>query len=168
MAWPFLTYSELIRGQHKKQDDSTEVKTDGDDITDLQGVFSMLEKIEMERAKHMQENDDSATAQFWAGLGTMLWTAGKGYLRNRYCTEEEEVRAMIEELVDEQETLEDNEAVKAFNELRSLMKFLQKEHSRGPLGMIIDGDVAIAEGWLKNLHKRIKKKAKRLAVKLLC
>ena len=164
-AWPFLIYSQLNGGQ---QDDSTEMKTADDDIADLQGVFNILEEIEMERAKQMQENDDSAMAQFWAGLGTAFWTAGKGYLKNRYCTQEAEVRAMIEELVDEQEILEGNEAVKAFNELRNLVKFLQKETSRGPLGMVIDGDVAKAEGWLKNLHKRIKKKAKRLAVKLLC
>ena len=163
-----MNYKELIEGLiNKVQDNSAEVESNEDDISDLQGIFSMLEQIEVEKAKQMQNVDDSATAQFWAGVGTTLLNAGKGYLRNRYCTQEAEVRAMIEELVDEQE---DNQAVEqrndnTFTELRNLVNTLNQMTNQQ---MIIDGDVAKAEGWFKKLRKSIKKKAKKLARKVLC
>ena len=125
-----ITYKELIEDLiNKATDVSAEVESDDDDITDLQGMFNLLEQIEMEKAKQMQDDEDGAKAQFWAALGPVLWKARKGYLKNRYCNQEAEVRAMIEELVDEQETLETNEGAEEennnrFTELKNLVNTL--------------------------------------------
>ena len=170
-----INYKELFEELiNKAKHVSAEVESDDDDITDLQGIFNVLQQIEMEEAKQMQNDDDnSATSQFWKGLGKVLWTAGKGYLRNKYCTQEVEVRAMIEELVDEQETSEDNEAVEedsndTFTELKTLVNSLNQMTEKIRPLQVIDGDIAKAEGWFKKLHKSIKKKAKKLARKVLC
>ena len=169
-----VNYRELLeRLVSKVQDDSAEVESDEDDITDLQGLFSVLEQIEVEKAKQMQYDEDGASAQFWAGLGTTLLNAGKGYLRNRYCTQEAEVRAMIEELVDEQE---DNQAVEqddddSFTKLKNMVNTLNqisKKLSQFQASMVIDGNYAKAEGWFKKLRKSLKKKTKKLARKVLC
>ena len=173
-----INYKELFEELiNKAKHVSAEIESDDDDITELQGIFNVLQQIETEKAKQMQNGDDnSAAIQLWKGLGRVLWTAGKGYLRNKYCTQEVEVRAMIEELVDEQETSEDNEAVEedsndTFTELKNLLNShnqmttkLMQFHTSG----IIDGDAAKVEGWFKKLRKSIKKKAKKLARKVLC
>ena len=167
-------FEELV---NKAKHVSAEVESDDDDTTDLQGIFNVLQQIEIEKAKQMQNDDDnSAIVQLWAGLGTALWSAGKGYLRNKYCTQEEEVKAMIEELVDEQETSEDIEAVEedsndTFTELKNLVNSLNQmtnKQMQVRTLQLIDGDVAKAEGWFKKLRKSIKKKAKKLARKVLC
>ena len=157
-----LNYKELIENLEEDLS-AAEVESD-DDIADLQGVFNILEQIETEKAKAMDE--DSAIAQLWGSLGKILWKTGERYLRNRYCTKEEEMRAMIEELVDEQETSKNNQAVEqgigdSLNELRNLMKYLR-------VHMVTDGDVATAEGWFKKVRKSIKKRAKKVARKVLC
>ena len=168
-----ITYKELIEELiNKATDVSAEVESDDDDITDLQGMFSLLEQIEMEKAKQMQDDEDGAKAQFWAALGPVLWKAGKGYLKNRYCNQEAEVRAMIEELVDEQETSETNEVAEEennnrFTELKNLVNTLNYMGKKRFL-QIIDGDVVKIEGWFKKLRKSLKKKAKKLARKVLC
>lgn len=161
-------YNELFKGlTNKAKGVLAEVESDDDDISDLQGIFNVLEQIEM--AKQMQnDDDDSAMVQFWAGLGTALWNTGKGYLKNRYCSQEAEMRAIIEELVDEQETSEAEEGNSGtFTELRNLVNSLNEMTKLRPL-MVIDGDVAKSEGWFKKLRKSIKKKAKKLARKVLC
>ena len=144
---------------------SAEVESDDDDISDLLGIFNVLEQIEMEKAKQMGYDDNNANAQFWGALGTTLWNTGKVYLKNKYCSQEAEVRAMIEELVDETES---NEAVEEdnndnFTELKDLVNSLNLMNKIRPL--IIDGDVANAEGWFKKLRKSVKKNLKKKAIK---
>jgi hypothetical protein len=173
--YPFpINYKELFEGLVNKEK-HVSAKAESDDIdddviTDLQGMFSVLEQIEVEKAKQMQYDDNSVKAQLWGGLGTVLWKTGKGYLKNRYCTQEADVRAMIEELVDE--TLDNNEAVEEddddkFTELRNLVNSLNQMDKKFQ-SLIIDGDVAMAEGWFKKVRKSIKKKAKKVARKVLC
>jgi hypothetical protein len=173
--YPFpINYKELFEGLvNKEKHVSAEVESDDIDddvITDLQGMFSVLEQIEMEKAKQMQYDDNGAKAQLWGGLGTILWKTGKGYLKNRYCTQEAEVRAMIEELVDE--TSDDNEDAEEdndkFTELRNLIDSLNQLKMQLNQFQVIDGDVAMAEGWFKKVRKSIKKKAKKVARKVLC
>ena len=169
-----MNYKELFEELiNKAEHASAEVESDDDDITDLQGMFNVLEQVEMEKAKQMQYDDNNANAQFWGGLGKTLWKYGKVYLKNRYCSQEAEVRAMIEELVDE---TEGNEAVEEDNndnltELKNLVNSLNLMNKKlmqlRPLS-IIDGDIAKAEGWFKKLRKSIKKKAKKVARKVLC
>ena len=93
--------------QDDQESDGDDDDNDDDDLADIQGIFNVLAQVEMERAKEM--DDKSATAQFWKMLGKTLWNAGKGYLKNKYCTEEQEVRAMLQELIGEQEMPEDDE-----------------------------------------------------------
>ena len=166
-----LNYKELFEDiVDNVKHTSAEVESDDDDISDLLGIFNVLEQIEMEKAKQMGYDDNNANAQLLGALGTTLWNAGKVYLKKRYCSQEAEVRAIIEELVDETKS---NEAVEEdnndnFTELKNLVNSLNLMNKIRPLS-IIDGDVANAEGWFKKLRKNLKKNAiKKVARKVLC
>ena len=134
-----------------------------DDITDLQAVFNVLAQVDIEKAKAM--DDKRAMAQFWKGLGSSLWNAGKSYFKNKYCTEEQEMKSILQEVTGQQAmqdkdneiTAEDDDKVKA--ELQSLFSALKKVEAK----MMQDGenDNVIAEGWWKKLSRRIKKGAKK-------
>ena len=160
-------FTALLQSLDRTEDDQED--DDDDDLADIQGVFNVLAQVEMERAKGL--NDKSATAQFWGILGNALWKAGKGYLKKKYCTEEQEVRAMLQDLISEQEIPEDDDdddaGGDALAELQTLFNALKNVEAK----MMQDGMTdknAEAEGWWKKVRRWAKKKVKHSTKKYLC
>ena len=158
-----------------EDDQETDDDDDEDDgtVADLQGVFNVLAQVEAEKAR-VQGDKNMAMAQFWGGLGGVLVKAGKGYLKNKYCTEEQEVRAMLQELIGEQgiEEVENDEDEgdgddKASAELQTLFNVLKKIEAKVMQDDTSD-DSAKAQGWFKKLRRWAKKKVKKVAKKYLC
>ena len=174
-AWPYnnyykslytgKTYNEKARAlleslagaEQDPDSDDTNNDDDDDDIADLQAVFNVLERVDKERAA---VSGNSATAQFMGMLGGTVWNHAIGYLKNKYCTEEQEVRAMVQELIGEQGEDDDTEDTigddKARAELQTLFSALKMVKAK----MMQDKNDANMEGWFKKLRKSIKKKAK--------
>ena len=146
-------FESLTTAQHQSLDDAND--NDDDDIADLQAVFNVLEQASKERAA---ANGNDAMAQLLEGS---VWNLAKGYLKNKYCTEEQEVRAMVQELIGKQS--EDDDANdskegddKARAELQTLYSALKKIEAK----MMQDKSDAKIEGWFKKLRRSLKKKAK--------
>lgn len=155
--------------------EGSEDDTDNDDddgtVADLQGVFNVMAQVEEEKARQ-QHGKNMAMAQIWEGLGSALWSAGKGYLKKRYCTEEEEVRAMLQELIGEQGAQDDEDDDgdsddKVRTELQTLFNALKKVEAKVMQDDSSD-DTAMAEGWWKKAKRWVNKKAKGLTKKYLC
>ena len=174
-AWPYSNYYNTGRPHYEKavalleslasaqqgqgsESVSNNDDTDDDDIADLQAVFNVLAQVEVEKAA---ANGNSVMAQFMGTLGGTLWNTAKGYLKNKYCTEEQEVRAMLQELIGDQDEGDDSEDVgegddKERAELQMLFNALKMAEAK----IMQDKNAAKAEGWWKKLRKSIKKKAK--------
>ena len=144
--------------QGQNFDDENDDDDDDDDIADLQAVFNVLEQVDEEKAA---ANGNSATAQLTGMLGGTVLNLAKGYLKNKYCTEEQEVRAMVQELIGEQSEGDDSDDArdrddKLRAELQTLFKALKMVEAK----LMQDESNARIEGWLKKLRKSIKKRAK--------
>ena len=128
---------------------------DDGDIADLQAVFNVLEQVDKEKAA---ANGNSATAQLTGILGGTVLDLAKGYLKNKYCTEEQKVREMVQKLIGEQSESVDarDKNEKARAELQTLFKALKMVEAK----LMQDESDARVEGWLKKLRKSIKKRAK--------
>ena len=153
-----------------ENDQDTDDDEDDGTVANLQGLFNVMAQVEVEKAKQQQDKN-VAMVQFWGGLGSVLWNAGKGYLKKRYCTEEEEVRAMLQELIGEQEVQDDEDDGdgddKVRTELQTLFNALKKAEAKVMQDDTSD-DTAKAEGWFKKLKRWAKKKTKGLTKKYLC
>lgn len=136
-----------------------------DDIADLQALFNVLEQVETEKAKAM--DDKSVKAQFWKQLRRTLWSAGKKYVRNRYCYEEQNMKAMLQELTGQHEMQDESNEVtaeeddRALAELQSMFSALKNIEAK-----MQDG--AMAEGLFKKIRKFLKKGTKRFIKSYLC
>ena len=149
------------------------VEEEEDDMAELEGFVNVMAQVDIEKANVM--DDKSAMAQFWKGIGKVLLKTGKTYLRNKYCSEENKMREMMEELVGEQGIQgEENEATEeeddeALAELQNLLSALKKVEAK-----IMQGEAtteesnATTEGWWKKLRKSLKKNVKKVAKGYLC
>ena len=164
--------SALFQALVSTEDDQDTDDDDEDDgtVADLQGVFNVMAQVEAEKARQ-QRNKNVAMVQLWGGLGSALWSAGKAYLKRRHCTEEEEVRAMLQELIGEQGVQDDEDAGdgddKARAELQTLFNALKKVEAKVMQDDSSD-DTAKAEGWWKRVKRWAKKKIRGATRKYLC
>ena len=140
-----------------------------EDIATLQGVFNVLALMENERAKAM--DDEGARAQLWRGLGRSLWKTGRRYLRRRYCSEELEVKAMLQELVGEEGVPEDDEEEgdgELLANLQTLFSALKKAEAKVMQDDTTGDDKAKVEGWLKRVRRWASRTTRRLTRRYLC
>ena len=153
-----------------KDDQDSEDDEDDGTVADLQGIFNVMAQIELEKATQ-QHNKNVAMAQFWGGIGRALWNAGKGYLKRKYCTEEEEMRVMLQELVGEQgvqdEQDDGNDDIKARAELQTLFNALKKVDAKVMQDDSFD-DTVKAEGWWKRARRWARKKIRGATRRYLC
>ena len=159
---------------------STEDDQDSDDdeddgsVADLQGIFNVMAQAEVEKAKQ-QRNKNVAMVQIWKGLGGALWRVGKSYLKKKYCTEEEEVRAMLQELIGEQGGQDDQDDQddggdddnKALTELQTLFNALKKVEAK-VMQDVSSNDTAKTQGWWKRAKRWARKKIRGATRKYLC
>ena len=140
------------------------------------GVFTVLEQVNTEEARAMDSN--YAMSQFWKTAGKLLWKVGKNYLRRKYCSsEEQQMRAMLQELVGEQgmadEDFDDDDEDmgdgdgKAIAELQTIFSALKKAEAKMK-GFTMDDDKATTEGWWKKARRWASKKIKGATKKYLC
>ena len=151
-------------------DDDDSDDADGlEDIATLQGVFTVLEQSNAVQAKAMDSDD--VRAQFWKWASNDLWKVGKNYLKKKYCSsEEQEMRAMLQELLGEQgmtDNEDDDEDTgdgdsKAIAELQTVFKALKKADAK-----MMESDANI-QGWWKKVKRWAGKKIKRATRRYLC
>ena len=164
--------SALFQALVSTEDDQDTEDDDEDDgtVADLQGVFNVMAQVEAEKARQ-QRNKNVAMVQVWKFLGNALWNAGKSYLKKRHCTEEEEVRAMLQELIGEQGMQDDEDAGdgddKARAELQTLFNALKKLEAK-VMQDDSSADTAKAEGWWKRVKRWARKKIRGATRKYLC
>lgn len=157
----------LLANQAESQNAAMEVDDmDVDDITDLQGMFNVLSQVKLEEAKATSTNSE-AMAQFWGSVGKTLLNAGKGYLRSKYCSiEEQKRRAMIQDILGEKEDVVDlNDQVVV--QLQTMLSTLNKVEAK-MMASEATNNIATSEGWWKKLRKGLKKEAKKVARGYLC
>lgn len=148
--------------------------SDGDDgeedIANLQGVFNVLAQVNAEKAKATDEDD--AMAQFWKLVRRGLWHVGKRYLKKKYCTEEQEMNALLQELTGEQQGLDDEDngdkEEKAMAELQYVFSALKKAEAKAMLHDATTDLNADAEGWFKRFRRSIKRRIKGATRRYLC
>ena len=154
---------------------NTEVDQDANDkyeedgtVADFQAVFNVLAQVEEEKDRQ-QHNKNLAMVQFLRGFGRMLWRAGKGYLRRKHCTEEEEMRAMLQELTGERgmQEAENDESEhpdgddKARTELQTLFNALKKVEAEVQMTNSTPEEIAKAEKWWKRIKRWFRRNVKR-------
>lgn len=155
----------LVSTENSEESDDDDDDGSDEDIVTLQGVFNIMAAIETEKAKTMED----AMIQFWKAIGRTLWRAGKRYLRRRHCSEELEVKALLQELTNEQGGPQDDDDStgddKALAELQSVFKVLKKAEAKA----MQDGDDnAKAEGWWSRLKRWGRKTIRRATRRYLC
>ena len=132
-------------------------------------MFTALEQANAEQAKAM--DSDNAQAQFWKYAAKGLWNLGKRYLKKRYCSsEEQEMRAMLQELLGEQGMTDEDDDdedtgdgdSRAIAELQTVFNALKKADAK-----MMKSDVNI-QGWWKKLKRWAGKKIKGATRKYLC
>ena len=181
--WPKQLSLDFLQSPVDTQHDHSITVDDGDsgqdDIATLQGVFNVLAQIETEREK-LSESKTAAKTQLVKGTITLLRKVGKGLLkkvkavlRKKYCSsEEQQMRAMLQELVGEQgmvdEDFDDDDEdtgdgdTKAIAELQTIFSALKKADAK-----MMGGD-ANAEGWWKKVKGWVSKKLRGITRKYLC
>jgi hypothetical protein len=170
--------SALLQAISKDQDTLDDGNL-GDDraVADLQGLFNLLAQVDSSvKAHQQQDNKNNMTmAQLWGRLGSALWRAGKIDLKRRYCTKEEKVIAMLQEVIDdidgaiasEQGMLEDvgsdenagDGDDKARTELQTLFNALKKADAKIQCGVNIGGHCTDTENpeKIKKWRARVKR-----------
>ena len=147
---------------HQDMEENENMHMDEEDIATLQGLFNVLAQVDEEKAKTM--DDENAMSQIWGFIGKGLLKYGKKYLKRRYCSEEQEMKVMLQELVGEQgNEAREEEENEAMAELQTTFNALQKANAKV---MLVDN--AQAEGLFKKLRRWAKKKVKRTTRRYLC
>ena len=164
-----LALLESLASLQEDQVSEAQGNDEEENLADAQGLFNVLAQVEIEQAKAM--DDKSGMAQFWKQFGKTLFKAGKGYLKNRYCTEEQEMKTMLQELTGEQAIQEDNEVTaegddNALAELQSVFSALNKVEAKMMQGEETENK-ATEEGWFKKRFKKLRKSLKKAGKKLL-
>jgi hypothetical protein len=164
----------------------------GDDgaVADLQVVFNVLAQVDSAVKAHQQQDDKNvAMGQLWGRLGSALWKAGKNDLKQKYCTKEEKVIAMLQELIgdniidgavaSEQEDVGSDENAgdgddKARTELQTLFNALKKADAKIQCRVNVGGHCTDTENpeKIKKWRERVKhwfgKRIGWIARKYLC
>jgi hypothetical protein len=142
-----------IQDDDKPTTEAIPSNEDVDSIAEIQGVFNVLAQADMERAKLVGRKNSHALVQFWTGLVKSLWSKGKNYLKKKLYCKEQDMKALLQELTDE-ETDETNgkedEEVRA--QLQVLFNALQMVEANTMQEGNSDKEQAFAEG----INDRIK------------
>ena len=159
----------LLQALASTEDDQDTINDEDDGtVADLQVVLNVMAQVDMEKARQ-QHDKNVPMVQFLRGLGRRLWRAGKGYLKRRYCTEEEEMRAMLQELTGEKgiQEAENDESEhpdgddKVRTELQTLFNALKKAEAKIQVTNGTPEDIAKAERWWKGVKRWFRKTVKR-------
>ncbi len=130
---------------------------DGDSIAEIQGVFNVLAQADIERAKLVGHKNSHALVQFWTGLVKSLWSKGKNYLKKKLCCKEQDMKALLQELTNEEmnETNgKEDEEVRA--QLQVLFNALQMVEANAMQDGNSDKEQAFAEGINDRIKSTIK------------
>lgn len=118
---------------------------------------------------------DQAMAQLWGRIVNGLWNIGKRYLKKKYCTEEQEVNTILQELTDMQEAMPEEGNIdtgdgddKAIAELQSLFRVLKKAKAKLSENSMIPENIAKAERWWRKVKRWFRKKVRGFTRKFLC
>ena len=151
--------------------------------------MNILAQVEAEKAHLQQDDKNVVMAQFWEWLASALWKMGKNYLKRRYCIEEEEVIAMLQELTGDGAAVASKQGMaqelgnndnagdgddKGYTELRIIFNALKKAEAKVGEMDGTSGDTAVAEKakkikkwWAKVKHWFVKK-LRKIVRKYLC
>lgn len=129
----------------------------GEELANLQGVFNVLEQVNIEKAR--ASDGENAMEQIWGLVGSGLWHVGKHYLKKKYCSEEQEINVVL------QATDRDEEAI---TELQSIFAALKKAKAKTMLYGAIYNNKAKSEGWWKKVRRWAGKKIGGATRKYLC
>ena len=153
-----------------QQSQNAVLQDDKKDVADLQGIFNVLAQVKTEEAKAM-DADSEATAQLWGLIGNIFWDIGTGFLRNKYCSsEEQQMQAMLQDLAGEQEASKMDVTEKeslALTQLQTLLSALNKVEAK----MMHNGatnNVAMSEGQWERFLTSINTGLKKVTKTFLC
>ena len=160
------TFHETLASSQEDEEEDD----DDDDLSNVQEIFKVLAQVNKEQAK----SEGDATSQIWGLVRRTLLGAGKRYLRKRYCkkrsrcTEEEEEKVMLQELLEAQDDgddSDDDDDSDDHAELQSLFDVLNQMEAKKMQG---DYDTAKAEGLLRKAFRKIRNKVKKYTRKRFC
>ena len=135
---------------------------DDDSIAEIQGVFNVLAQADMERAKLAGRiNSHHALVQFWTGLVKSLWNKGKSYLKKNLCCQEQDLKALLQELTNEEMGANDEANSNDDNEVRAQLQVLFNALQKMEANVMI-------EGKKKSLGNTINDKIKSITKEFLC
>ena len=167
------TFLQTLVSAENDDEDMGDDDSDGDkEMATLQAVFNVLAQVELEKAKMKR---DKATIQLLGLALKGLWNVGKHFLKKKYCTEEQKVQAMIQELASEQQMhdedsddTEEGADGKARVEIQSLFNALKVVEAKAMQDSTGDYDHAVVQKWWKKVKRWINKKVGGLTRKFLC
>ena len=137
-----------------KTDSSNEKE---ESIAEVQGIFNVMAQVDLERAK--LKNSDALIQEFWSGLVRSLWKKGKHYLIKNLCSKEQAMKALLQELTNEEMGTDDNSNSKDDDDdVRAQLQVLFNALQEVKANSIREGNTAKAE----DLGNRIKSFAKNL------
>ena len=85
--------------QDDGQDTTDSGNEDVDNLAEIQAIFNVMAQVELERAKLM----DSNVLSFWTGFVRDLWNKGRGYLKKKLCSQEQNtLKTILQELTSEE------------------------------------------------------------------
>ena len=154
----------------------------------LQGVFAVLEQVDREKTNEIKTG--GATSTFWGMLGKALLDKAKIILKQKYCSENHEIRALLQELISDSDMPEDDDKdsgegnVQAVAALKPLIQVLEnidamatqyhdakatQYHDAKATQYSTTNDYsAKTEGWLNDIKEKIEEKIRAFAKKNLC
>ena len=126
-------------------------------IAEVQAIFNVMAQVDLERAK--LKNSDAFIQKFWSGLIKSLWKRGKNYLIKNLCSKEQAMKALLQELTNEEMGMDDNSNSKDDDDdVRAQLQVLFNALQEVKANSIREGNTAKAE----DLGDRIKSFAKNL------
>ena len=138
---------------------------DDDSIAKIQGVFNVLAQADMERAKLAgRMTSHHALVQFWTGLVKSLWDKGKSYLKKNLCCQEQEFKALLQELTNEEMGANDEANSNDDDEMRAQLQVLFNALQKMEANAMKEGK-SVEKSSLGDI---IIKKIKSITKKFLC
>ena len=143
-----------------KKDSSNEKE---ESIAEVQGIFNVMAQVDLERAK--LKNSDALMQEFWSGLIRTLWNKGKNYLIKSLCSKEQAMKALLQELTNEEMGMDDNNNGKDDDDddVRAQLQVLFNALQEVKANSIREGNTAKAEDLGDSINDRIKSVAKNFA-----
>ena len=156
---------------NSQQADDSNNGDDDEDMANLEGVFKVMEQVDIAKAKAAK--GDHASAQIFKTIVKGLWNLGKRYLKRRYCTEEQETKALLQELIGEQAIAEvdnaDTGEEEAIAELQSLFATLKKVKAKVMQSDMSPENTAEAQRrWWRRVKRWFGRKVRGFTRKYVC